>query len=429
MKRTRNLILIAIGLIAVIAVALISGRRSSDAVTVTTQTIKYSRFQTKLPENGVVQHPRTATIPTLVAGNLGSILVKPGDYVRAGQLLATIDNPTLESNAASSDADYRQSVATVNDARINSQNQHVQYDAAVATQRSTLQEARRLYDADVNLYKNKAIPRNQLDTNKAKLEQAQVAYDQAVQQQRIGAVTGYGQNSVQMAETAAQKAAIASRQAQQQLVFTHITAPFSGIIQSVATQPNDPVTPVRAGDPVTQGQALFTIAEDAQFIVRAQVDEQDVINVKIGQRANITGEDFPGRTLIGHVTSIAPAAIKSTDPSSTARQVLTTIRLESSPEFLKDGMTVDVDILTQDKPNAIVVPTNALVTEKAKKYVYVVRNGLARKTPVQTGSANDTQTIVTSGLRPGDVFIAESNPLLHDGSRVMPQASPSPKAT
>jgi RND family efflux transporter MFP subunit len=427
MNRIRNLIIIAVVLVAVIAIAAFSTKRGSDAVAVKTLTVKHGSFQTKLPESGVVQRPQLVTVPTLVAGNIGHIYARPGEHVTAGQLLATIENPSLDSNAASSQADYDSAVANIQTAKIQEQNARVTYQGQVATAKSSLDEARRIYQADAALYASKAIPRNQVDEDKTKLDQAQVQYEQALRQLHLGAVTGYGTNSIQYAQAAAQKAQIINASNQQQLGFTRIVAPFTGVIQTIATQPSDPLTNLHEGDAVTQGQALFTIAASDAYIVKAQVDEQDVINVRIGQRVNVTGEDFPNQTLTGHVASISPVAIKSTDPSSTARQVLTTIRLDRSPSFLRDGMSVDVDILTTNVTGAIVVPSAAIQKDGKKAYVYVVRNGKAVKTTVKTGPSNDTETVVKSGLAPGEVIIAEKNALVHDDSAV--SASPLPSAS
>ncbi|HEY9180560.1 MAG TPA: HlyD family efflux transporter periplasmic adaptor subunit, partial [Candidatus Baltobacteraceae bacterium] len=354
MKRIRNLVIIIAVLAAVVVIAVFSSKRGPDAVAVKTFAVKAGSFQTKLPESGVVQRPQVVTVPSLVAGNIGKIYVRAGDRVAQGEVLATIENPALESNAASSQADYDSAVANIQTARVQEQNAKVTYEAQVATAKSNLDEARRVYDADAALLASKAIPRNQVDTDRTKLIQAQVQYDQAVRQLRLGAVTGYGENSVQYAQANAQKAQIVNESNQQQLGFTRISAPFSGVIQTIATQPNDPLTNLREGDAVTQGQALFTIAASDAYIVKAQVDEQDIINVRVGQQADISGEDFPGQTLTGHVVAISPVAIKSTDASSTARQIVTTIRLDRSPAFLRDGMTVDVDILTTNVKGALV---------------------------------------------------------------------------
>jgi HlyD family secretion protein len=424
--------LILVGILAGLGLVLVAAKmqRGADAPSLAVRliTVHASTFQTKLPENGVVQHPRTATIPTLVAGNLGEVFVKPGDYVSTGELLATVQNPQLESNAASSQADYNQAQASIQTAKTNAQNARVTYQAAVDTAKSNLDESKRVYDADVALFAQKAIPRNQLDADRAKLEQMQVQYDQAVRQLKLGAVTGYSQDSVQIAEATARKMAIVNASNQQQLSFERIAAPFSGVIQAVATQPNDPLTPLHAGDPVTQGQALFTIAEGGNYIVKAQVDEQDILNVHPGQAVIVSGQDFPNKHIPGHVVQIAPVAVKSTDASSTAKQVLTTIRLDRSPSYLKDGMTVDVDILTSNIRNALLVPSDAIVNEKGKSFVYVVRKGVTHKTAVKTGKSNDSQTIVLSGIAANDTIVAQKNPGLRDGARVTPAPSASPLA-
>ena len=428
MKRFWVLLAIIAGIGVVLAAVKLTNR-SDSAMQLAMVKVHRGALQTKLPENGVVQHPRAATVPTLVAGNIGEMDARPGDAVEGGQLLATIQNPTLESTAAGSQADYNSAVANIRTARIDEQNARVTYQGALATAKSNLDEAQRIYDEDVALFKEQAIPRNQLDTDKANLDKMRVAYDQAARQLRLGAVTGYGESSVQYAQAAADKAAITNSANQQQLGFTRIVAPFAGIIQSVATQPNDPLTPLHAGDPVTQGQMLFTIAQRGNYIVKAEVDEQDVINVRVGQTALVSGQDFPGKQLTGAVAAIAPIATKSTDASSTARQVLTTIRLDSSPAFLRDGMTVDVDILTSNVRNALLVPTGALASENGKTYVYAVRNGIARKVRVSIGKSNDAQTIVTAGLVPGDTIVAQKTTGLRDGARVTASPSPSPGAS
>lgn len=424
--RTRNIIIVLTALVLIVGIALFSSSNRRQTVAVRTKKITYTTFQTKLPESGTVMHPNTETVPTLVAGNIGAILVHAGDAVTAGQILATINNPTLESNAAGSQADYNSEAANVVAARINEENQRVQYQANVATQKSNLDEAQRVYNADVALFAQKAIPRNTLDTDRAKLAQARVAYDQAVEQLRLGALSGYGQNTVQYAKAAADKARILNEQNQQQLGFTRIAAPHSGIIQTVAEQPSDPLRTLQPGDAVNAGQTIFTMAASNAYIVKAQVDEQDIINIHTGQAVKVTGEDFPGKTLSGHVTSISPVAVRSTDASSTAKQILTTIALDQSPAYLKDGMTVDVDIITLDVPHALAVPTVAIQHDHGQAYVYIVRGDKAMKQTVKTGQSNDTDTLITSGLRQGDVLIAEKNPDVAPGVSVTAAPSPSP---
>ncbi len=117
-KKTRNLLIIVGGLVLVIAVAAIAGRgKGHGAIEVRTQKLAWAPFTVKLPENGVVMHQRAATIPVLVSGNIGRILVRAGSQVGAGDLLATIYNPAIDYTAAGSAADEISADANVTAAR------------------------------------------------------------------------------------------------------------------------------------------------------------------------------------------------------------------------------------------------------------------------------------------------------------------------
>ena len=90
-------------------------------------------------------------------------------------------------------------------------------------------------------------------------------------------------------------------------------------------------------------------------------------------------------------------------------------------------MTVDVDIATKQVRNVIVVSNDAIHKgDDGKPYVYVVRDGRARKTPVVTGSSNDASTIVRHGLAAGDQVVADRNPAVVDGAYVKPLPAPTP---
>lgn len=504
-KRRRNILIVIGGLVLLIIISAIAGHsRGGGASAVREQTIRYAAFTIKLPENGVVQHPRTQTVASQILGNVRRIFVKAGDRVYAGQLLATIENPQILSNAESSAHAYSSAAAKAQSAGANGRtniaqaqanletararlaqaqqdvangsqsglgyggttaaDQRAQAGANLANADTTLREARRIWTADQDLYNNKAISRDQLDQARAKFDQAQVAYNQArLQRTSLGgqlkhsvevlrdnlrsAQENFTQAETQLAAAQVQagggdvaaanaEAARAGSEygfAQEQAAATQVRAPYAATVLSVTAEKSDALRPLQPGDPIELGQPLFTLAGDQRFVVRTKVDEQDIINVHFGQRAQITGEDFPGRTLTGRVVEISPIAQKSDDPSSTARQVITTIRLDRPPSFLRDGMSVDVDILTTDLPRAIVVPNNAIVREAAKKYVYVVRQGIARKQPVRIQQSSDTSSVVASGLRIGDVIVAQKAAGLLDGTPVAqaqetaaPTSSPSP---
>ncbi|MDQ2663053.1 MAG: efflux RND transporter periplasmic adaptor subunit [Candidatus Eremiobacteraeota bacterium] len=499
-KRYVTLLLVVVGLVAIIAIAGIAGRRGSSATMVHTQTVSYTTFVVKLPENGVIERPQVQSIPAEVSGNLGSVFVRAGQTVSAGQLLATIDNPQILSNAQGAASAYRAQSAHAQSAQASSRTNIAQAQAGLESARArltqarqdlangsqsglgyggstaadqkanaqanlenaatNLSEARRIYDADSSLFRQNAISRDSVDQARAKLEQAQVSYNQARQaRQSLGsqlsrstqvlqdnvrsAQEAYAQGQAALSAANVQagsgdvaaayadvgKARTDYAYASDEAARTQIRAPFSGTILSQAAQAADALRPLQTGDAVTAGQTLFSISGNSGFIVRTTVDEQDIINVRMGQRANVTGEDFPGKVLVGHVVAISPVAQKSQDVSSTARQVLTTVRLDKAPSFLRDGMSANVDILTTDIRHALVVPNAAMTTQGSKKFVYVAQDGVAHKRAVRTGQSNDSQTVITSGLKLRDqVILSDIGTTIADGQRVQKApATPLPK--
>jgi len=508
-NRRRNVFILIGGVLAIVIIGALFARPHDDAITARVVKAAYTRYQTKLPETGVVQRPQTQTLAALVAGNLGQIYVRSGQHVSGGQLLATISNPQLVDAAATAQQAYlaaqgrartiastnatlpTQNRSSVVQAEANLEtarftlNQAIQDQRAGAqsglgyggtsaaqqraaadtnvTQRATdLSEAKRIADADQALFAQKAIARNTVDQDVAKLQQAQAAYDQAkrdrdetyaqiarqspVLSDRVradrDAVTQAeaalaaarataGQDKsgdVEAANADTQKAYEDWRYASDQVARTRIVAPFSGVVQTIATETADTLRQLQPGDGVTAGQAIITVSADTGFVVRAKVDEQDIANVRTGQPAVISGEDLGTVTLPGHVVLIGAVAQKSDDPSNTARQIITTIALDQTVPYLRDGMTVDVDVVTQDRQHVLALPIDAVRRDAANKpYVLIVDSGKAVKRNVKLGSTSDTQAVVLSGVKPGETVIAERNLGIVDGIRVTPTMMPSAK--
>jgi multidrug resistance efflux pump len=515
MKRRRNRLLAVAGLALVVAIGVFAlNRNKDDAIEAKLETVAYTRFITRLPETGVVQRPQTRTLTALVPGDVANVFVKPGDHVTAGELLVALSNPQIISNEAGARASYEAAAGRVSAARqtnavlpaqnhssvvqaefnleqarfnlnqaisdqkngaqsglgyggSTAQSQRVTADANVANAQTNFGEAQRLYAADQDLYANKAISKDTLSQQAARLAQAQVAYDQA-RRQRDDTYAQLAQNisvladrvranrdavrQAQAALTAARLEAGQSRAgdveaasgdaqarlndlryATDQVARLSIRAPFSGIVQTIATQTSDSLRPLQPGDNVAAGEAVITIAADTGFIVRARVDEQDIAQIHLGQAARISGEDLGGTTLHGHIVAVGEVAQKSDDPSNTSRQIITTIKLDGSPPYLRDGMNVDVDIVTADRPHVLAVATDAIRRDGDTAYVFVVRSSdrHARKTPVALGASNDTQTIITRGLSVGEIVVDDQNPAIVENIAIKPAAtaSPAPKSS
>ncbi len=505
-RRTRSIVIVAIvALVALAGFAL--AKPGKNALAVRETVVRYGKFTTTLPETGVVQLPRTITVPAGVAGTLGNLGVRAGDRVAAGETLATILNDQLLSSVSDAESTLAaargkaesiaennavlpaQNRSAVLQAQANlvasrsqltqarqdlvagaqsglgyggstAQSQVVTADSALARAATDLGEAKRTYDADTYLYAQKGLSHDALLQSQARYAQAQVAYNQAQSEKVIlgGTLSREGQvlrdrvRSAQDAVAQAQAALASARasageskagdlasaqadvaRAEADLAYARdqasrldVRAPFAGIVQSVATQTGDALRPVQPGDAVTQGESLFTLAADDDFIVRTKVDEQDVAGLRLGQRAIVSGEDFGGAKLPGRVVAISPVAQRSEDPSNTSRQVVTTIALEKKLPFLRDGMTVDVDIVTHDREHVLTVPTDALRKDEKGTYLFVVAQGHARRVAARVGGQNDSEAVIASGVHAGDVVVADKNADVVPDALVTPAPSPSP---
>ncbi len=510
-NRVRNLVILAVAIVAIVAIGVVAARPRGAAIGARVVTVAYTRYQTKLPETGVVQRPQTNVLASLVAGNLERIWVKPGDHVRGGQVVATIANPQLvnaeqdahdaylaaagrartaaatngalpaqnRSAVVQAEAALQAARSTLNqaitDQRAGAQSglgyggtsaaqQRAAADADVASKQTDLREAQRIADANRALFAQQALSRDALDQSLAKLDQARVAYDQSrrnreetyaqiarqtpvlsdrvsadrdavTQAQAALAAARAGAAQDKSGDVAAAQADAAQRYDDWQYALAQvgrlrIVAPFAGVVQSVASESQDSLRALQPGDAITVGQPVVTIAAEGGFVVRARVDEQDIAAVRPGQRALVSGEDLGTTTLPGHVATIGAVAQKSDDPSNTARQVVTTIALDRTVPYLRDGMSVDVDIVTQDRPRVIALPTDAIRHDPAgKPFVLVLANGRAVKRGVVTGASNDAQTIVRSGLGLGERVIADRNLGIVEGAAVAPTSLPSATAS
>lgn len=462
--------IIAAAVLLIIIASVAAGHHSSGPVATQTITVKPAELLVKLPENGVLSHPVTATIASTVTSNIVHIFAREGQHVRAGDVLMKLDDSQIGASVAGDRATVAQAQATLSGAHARLQAdidakregqisgglggssiglsgaaQLVQAEQTLQSARLSEQTSKETYDGDKQLYNINGLARQQLDKDKA-------AYDDAVAG-RVAAQRQYDLLKQQLRETGGQldtqisadRVSVESAQAQldsanaslalhsANLADTEVRAPFDGVIQQLGAAPTNGTasTALAPGDAITPGMVLFTIANAGPMIVKAQVDEQDIINVKVGQQAIITGEDFPGRKLSGTVTNIAAVVLQVNSAGNSAKNVETTISLDRAYPFLRAGMSCDVDLVTGKAENALVVPLAAVVDDGAKHYVYVIKQNKAAKVNVEKGLASDTDVVIASGLHSGDVVATTNVKLLKDGAAVTasPVSTPSPGAS
>ena len=469
-NRVWRVVIIAVVVILIIVIGVVS-RHGPDAVETKTVVVTPKTLTVKLPENGVLSRPQTATIAAQVAANIVRVYAREGEKVTRGQLLMQLDDSQIATSVASDRAAVAQAEATLSGAQARLQadiaaksegqisgglggasiglsgaSQLVQAQQTLSSARLNLQTATETYNADQELYKINGLPRQQLDKDRAAYADALAAVSAAQQQynllkQQLRETGGQldSQITADRVSVAGSQAQVASASAalalhENELADTQVRAPFDGVIQQLGTAPTTGVAvtpPLAEGDAVTPGEVLFTIASAGPMVVKAQVDEQDIINVRIGQDAIVSGEDFPGHRLPGTVTNIAAVVVQVNQAGNSAKNVETTIALTRDYPFLRAGMSCDVDIVTGLAKDKLVVPLAAVFDDGDKHYVFVVNQNKAHKVAVHKGLASDTEVVITDGLHRGDVVATTNVKDVKDGAVVKaePVASPSPSAS
>lgn len=188
------------------------------------------------------------------------------------------------------------------------------------------------------------------------------------------------------------------RRARAQRDFTTLVAPADGTIIRRDGE---------IGQFIPAGQAVFYLSCCAPLRVTAEVDEEDIPRVFVGQRAVLRADALPGAQLSGAVAEVTPKG----DP--VARSYRVRIRLPA-PGGLQVGMTVDANLIVAERADALLVPTTS-VQDGA---VWVVRDGRLARQPVKVGVAGDARSEILDGLAPDAAIVAQPGEDLAEGRRV-----------
>ncbi len=195
------------------------------------------------------------------------------------------------------------------------------------------------------------------------------------------------------------------------LAETVITAPMDGVVVG------EPLTP---GTMAVQGNAnptvIMRIADLSKKQIRAKVDETDIGNVRVGQKATFTVDAFPKSTFAATVSKISQTDVTnswetSTSSSSSSSSVsvvyyYVTLDVEDPDEVLLPGMTAQVEVTTSEKTGTIAIPIAALKTNAKGAYVLIAKpDGSTAEQPVTTGIYSDEYVEIVEGLSEGDEVV------------------------
>jgi HlyD family secretion protein len=439
-------ILLLVGLLVVITGAVLASIRISERGVVTVQTGKVAPTDLTAvvtasgeikPRNyiniGAAQGPAPIT----------AIYVKEGDHVKKGQVLATLANiqPTQDLKAQEANLSSALADSAASEAAVKSSDDNVAVSQAqVDHDRADLEQKKADLKRNQELFDDKLIAPQDFELKKAAYDLAVATLDES--QKRVSqAVSQRTQSAAQLA-SAQKKVAQAQAQVtrfQNVLSQFEAVAPLDGVVTNL---------PVRVGETVVPGiqsstaSTIMTIADMSVITAEVNVDETDIVSVKLDQSADVTIDAIPDRTFKGKVIEIGDTAIvrstgvaasQSTTSSQEAKDFKVVVALDIPESLVRPGLSCTAKIVTATRAHVLAIPIQALTVrqrgqllpantrqrtatdpasqKRAKEElqgVFVISGGKAAFRQVKTGITGTTDIEVLSGLKEGDQIVTGS---------------------
>ncbi len=387
----------AAALIAVLAIAYVARNRvlgqPVDAYAVTLAELKQS-----VVASGRVLTPQRIAVAAELGGRVRRIPVREGQMVTAGELLIELDDADEQASVALAAAAVAQAQARSRQLR--------EVDLPVATQALKLAQANaaqalsqlaRMRDLKTRGFIGQAQLDEAVRNHQVALSQVDSARLQLNGSDASGSASALAQAALDQAQANLALAKV-------KLAQDSILAPAGGILIARAVEP---------GDMVQSGQTLMQLAADGEIQIALQIDEKNLAKLALGQSALGSADAYPAQRFDAELVYINPAV----DASRGSVEVK--LRVLDAPAYLRQDMTVSVDILTAHRPSTLVLPTGALRdATSATPWVLVVRQHHLLRQPVKLGLLGDDRVEVLDGLAAGEPVILASAVTLSAGQRV-----------
>lgn len=343
---------------------------TNPTVTVQVGAAENQTIERKVSAEATLYPLEQSAIVPKISAPVKKFYVEKGSKVHAGQLLAELENSDLlaaqkenEGNFAQAQAGYEQAV------------QKAEQDRTLA--KETLDAAQKLYDARRELYKQGAVSAKDVDDANVALIQAKNAYDSS--QKQLDLKVAEGQYKAAQAKTT---------EAEVSVNYSKIVSPIDGVVTD---------RPVYPGEMASNSGPIITVMNLSQIVARAHIDQQQAAQLKVGDAATISVPGQPG-ALKGKVSLVSPAL----DPNSTTVEVW--VQAPNPGERMKPGSSVQVQMVAQAVPHAIVIPAEALLTtpDGDNSVIILDTDNKPHKKKVKVGIRDAGEVQVTEGLQGGE---------------------------
>lgn len=358
-------------------------QRKARLITVGTVAPVKQDLDIRLAYTADISPNQVVNLFSRVDGYIAKLHVDKGDFVKANQLLVEIDH-----------TDYQHAV---NQARANL----AAVKAKVTQQNAAVRNAKLTLDRMQALIKDQFVSQQDLDN-------AQVNFDAATA-------------ALESLQAQVKQMDVALAQAETNLAYSYIRAPFAGYIAERNLDTGAYVTSATASTS-TMSRGMLSLHDIDTIRVLIEVVEKDIPLVKIGQKAELRAEAYPDRVFEGTVTRIVQALNRAT------RTMTVEIDLPNKDRRLKGGMFARVEVMVGTHRQAVQIPIDAVSRLEDMQYVYIVRDDKAQRVNVEIGARDDNRVEITKGLTGNEQVIVSGKDLVHDGTPVQTQPLPPAKS-
>ncbi len=390
-------------IVGAIATFALTRNQQSQNISDLTVTVKSESLNLKIRASGIVQPVQTVNLSPKVAGQLAKLFVEQGDRITKGQIIAKMDDRSIQTQVAQAAASLANAQANLERLQSGSRIEDIaSAKARLESAKARANLSRTRFQRNQDLANQGVITRDRLDELLAD-RKATTANLSELQRQLELLQNGSRPEDIAQAQAQVQEAKARLDNTKVQLEDTVIRSPFDGIVTQKFSNVGAFVTPTTSASAVGSGSSTSIVAAASGLEILARVPEVDIAQIKIGQSVEISADAYPDKTFTGQVRLIAPEAV--IEQNVTSFQVR--VSLVTGLAELKSGMNSDLKFIGARINNAILVPTVAIATENGQIGLYIPdRNQKPKFQPITIGTTINNQTQVLSGVSSGDlVFI------------------------
>lgn len=350
--------------------------------------------------SGHIESPHRVDLGVQITGTVKAVPVNEGQTVTAAQPLIQLEDAELVANARQAESAVAQAQAKLRQLR------EVQAPLAEQTMRQAQinqDTAARALQRTQELFSKGFIGQAALD-EATRAEQVMRSQLKITQQQLSS--TRAGGSDMAVAETALSQAQAGAELARARLRYSQVLAPAAGTLIARNVEP---------GDAVQAGKVLMVLSPEGETQVVVQIDEKHLNLLKVGQAASVSSDAYPDQRFTAELMYINPGV------DAQRGSVEVKLRVPQPPAYVRQDMTVSVDIEVAKRSQAVLVPTEAVHNlDSPEPWVMKVVNGKAVRTPIRLGLRSQGMCEVLEGLVANDQVLATAALPVNDKARVRP---------